>query len=404
MNLKRKTNLQYAASSGLFWAFYCPAAAFCTVYMRSRGYSGADAGFVMAAASAVSMALQTPLASFADRAKRVTVAGIFACLCAVIIALAALMPALSGGGALLPIAYAAMLSCAVSCQSISNSLYLLLERRGVAVNYGVGRGTGSLGYAVMAALLGSAVTVLGSETVPASIALFAAAELALLLVISHRNTRLGIVGSAGRQSAQESVGVREFVVRNRRFCAVLIGIVLVYFPHILLANFLIYPVENAGGDSAVMGRLAAWTAVLELPVMFMFDRLCRRFGARRLLALAGAALTVKTAAFALASSIPALFAAGLLQMASFALLIPASVRWASETVSIADEVKGQSFVTVSMTLATFVASLAGGVMYERLGSPATLGITAIISAVGSVIILTFIFGKKKTAAGAENLR
>ena len=52
-----------------------------------------------------------------------------------------------------------------------------------------------------------------------------------------------------------------------------------------------------------------------------------------------------------------------------------------------DAVKGQSLVTASMTVAAVAASLCGGFLLDSLGTDMTLLIGAIVSVIGTIIML-----------------
>ena len=62
----------------------------------------------------------------------------------------------------------------------------------------------------------------------------------------------------------------------------LLGTVLVFTAHSIDGNFLINEIEALGGGTAVMGYVAAFTAIVEVPVMMFSSRLpsrkapCRR--------------------------------------------------------------------------------------------------------------------------------
>ena len=97
--------------------------------------------------------------------------------------------------------------------------------------------------------------------------------------------------------------------------------------------------------------------------------------------------SVKELMIYLASSLPALYAAEALQAFSFALFVPASVRYVDEVIAKHNAVKGQAFVTAMMTLGSIFASYIGGLLLDTSTPKFTLLVGVIVSAVGTLIML-----------------
>ena len=80
-----------------------------------------------------------------------------------------------------------------------------------------------------------------------------------------------------------------------------------------------------------------------------------------------------------------IYMAQVLQMGAYALFVPASVYYVNQIIEKNDMVKGQSFLTTSMTLAGVFASLAGGILLDMIGVHESLLLGAIVSVVGVVL-------------------
>ena len=176
----------------------------------------------------------------------------------------------------------------------------------------------------------------------------------------------------------------------------LFGTIIIYIAHNTDGNFLINLVENVGGGPAIMGYLAAFTAIVEVPVMMFSDRLPKKWSRVQYIRAAFVFFVLKTLAYALAPNIPLLFAARILQAPSYALYTVLIVGYADEVVARKDSAKAQSLAFSMTTIGSVLASLIGGSMFKTAGvQPTMLTATAIAAAGAAIAILGTLIGQKK---------
>lgn len=383
MKNSKLLNIEYSALQGAYWMNFGIIISFAAVFLHARGYSNSELGAIMAAGNIAAVILQPLVADFADRSKRVNVLGIITAVSAVMIIAMLTNFLVPGRSAVVAVAYALYYCCIFLIQPLVTSVSSFIESWGVKINFGVARGIGSLGYAVLVAALGLLVERLSTRVLPlAGIAV--TVLMLLLLAVFARQYRSAPVAFVSREKS-ESRSALEFLKSDRRFGLMLVGLTLMYFSHAVINNFLINVVANCGGDNADMGALNAFTALVELPAMFGFSLLLRRWKSSTLFKFAIAMYSVKAFAVCFAPNMAALYAAQLLQSISFALHIPASVRYVVDTVPPADQVKGQAFVGSIITLSSIFASFLGGMMYDRLGVSMTLLAAACVTTLGVAI-------------------
>ena len=75
---------------------------------------------------------------------------------------------------------------------------------------------------------------------------------------------------------REEINFSKFVKRNKLFIVVSLGVVGLFFSNAGFNNFMLQVVENVGGTSEDMGRILSIMAFLEIPPLFLFDRINRR--------------------------------------------------------------------------------------------------------------------------------
>lgn len=383
MNRHKLFNIEYSGLQGLYWMAFGIIISFAAVFLHARGYSNAELGAIMAAGNICALILQPLVADFADRSKRVSILGIIAAVAGILCLSFVTSILVPGRSALISLSYGAFICCIFLMQPLVTSVSSFIESRNVKINFGIARGIGSLGYAVLVAILGVLVERLSTLVLPVAGLCVMLCMLALLAVLA-RQCR-GASSTVSGSEAAESRSSAEFLKSDKRFALMLAGLALMYFSHAVINNFLINIVENLGGNNADMGALNAYTAIIEMPAMFFFALLLRRWSCSSLFRFSIAMYAAKAFAVYFAPNLPLLYAAQILQSVSFALYIPASVRYVQETVPPADQIKGQAFVTSMISLSSIFASFLGGIMYDAFGVGTTLLIAAAVTTVGAAI-------------------
>ena len=185
---------------------------------------------------------------------------------------------------------------------------------------------------------------------------------------------------------EEAQSVWVLLRNNKRFGLLLIGISLIFYTHMITSNYLIQIIENVGGNSSHMGIASSIAAIVELPAMIFFVKLVKKVKCHTLLRLAGVVFGLKYVALYLANSVAMIYIAQVLQCASYALFIPASVHYVSKLFGKADTVKGQSLITTATTLGNVFASLIGGRILDLYGTEEMMLVAVIVALVGVVLL------------------
>lgn len=390
MNLsEKKLNIDYSLLQVAYWVTSAVVFCFTTVFLQFRGYSNYEIGIVFALGNIIGFVIQPLIAGYVDRSNRRTLLRcirITAVLSALLMLAVYLLP--SGSASLIGV-YALLVAGNTLLNPLCISLSFYIESWGCGVNFSRARALGSLSYAVCNVILGMLVQRVSENAVPMTLILFSALlGLATVLFIpGDRAQRAAAPERHAQAMAEKPSGLLEFARENKRFMVFLIGTATLYFTHGMIGNFMIEFIRNIGGGSEDMGNVLAFMTVVEVPVMLLFKRLTKRFKCSSLLRFAVIMFSVKELMIYLSSSLPALYAAEALQAFSFALFVPASVRYVDEVIAKHNAVKGQAFVTAMMTLGSIFASYIGGLLLDTSTPKFTLLVGVIVSAVGTLIML-----------------
>lgn len=393
MNLsEKKLNIYYSFLQIAYWVTSAVVFCFTTVFLQFRGYSNYEIGIVFAVGNIIGFVSQPLIAGYIDRSDRRTLLRCIRITAVLAVLLMLAVYLLPSGSVSLIVAYALLVAGNTLLNPLCISLSFYIESWGCGINFSRARALGSLSFAACNVILGMLVQRVSENAVPTAFILFSSllGLATLLFVPVDRAHRIAAPERRMQSASEKPSGLLEFARENKRFMLFLLGTATLYFTHGMIGNFMIEFIRSIGGGSEDMGNVLAFMTVVEVPVMLLFGRLTQRFRCSSLLRFAVIMFTVKELMIYLASSLPALYAAEALQAFSFALFVPASVRYVDEVIAKHNAVKGQAFVTSMMTLGSIFASYIGGLLLDTSTPGFTLLVGVIVSAVGTLIMLVAI--------------
>lgn len=386
MEAGAKKNLTPAFSllQAPFWATYAVSVGFAAVYLQALGYSNRELGLVMAAGFLLSVFAGPLLSSWIDRSPCVTASRLFPWGVAAQIASLLLLLLFPHRGPAAWLGYLLYIALSNAANSLNLKLYADALHAGARIDYGFGRGVGSLGYVLVSVALGFVAERISVRAIPVAGIILCLLQYAAFV----RFRRLSPVGAAGGGDRPRGSSLLAFARGNRRFCVLLLGTALMFFDYNAVSNFMINVVRNLGGDASTMGSLIGFMAAVEIPTMILYSRVFKGPRSSALaLSISFVFLSLKAAGVAAASTIPQLTAVILLQIPSFALYTAAIVPYVTQTVPYEDSAKAQSLAYTMTLVGSVLASLLAGPMYDVLSVTATLWIACGVCVAGTVIAL-----------------
>ena len=390
-------NAEYGGIHATYWMAYAVISSFSSAYLLDRGYTNSEIGLILAVGSIVAVFLQPFMADFADRAKKISLIGITQVATIFIMGMMLICFVMDKASIALSVIFVMMIAWHTALQTLFNSLTFKLEESGHKINFGVCRAMGSLGYSLLCAVLGTLAETFGTQILPLT------GEVTLLMLLitlcltkSHFKKACKMRGDLDSEQdkvevvsetleEQEEINLIQFIKRNKLFLLVNIGVAGIFFSNSIFNSFMLQIVENVGGNSEDMGRILAVMAFLEIPPMFLFERVHRKVSCKRLLQLGAICFTLKILCATIADSVFVVYVAQLFQLTSFGIFLPAMVSFIDEIMEKGEAVKGQALYTIVTTVATIFASLVGGVILDVSGASSLLWISTIITGAGAIL-------------------
>lgn len=380
-----------------YWAAAAGVMSFASAYLLAKGLPASQVGTLLALGSLLSCAVQPLLADRADRFGGNTVKYLVVGLSAVSMAFFALLLSGKLSGIIMGIVYLLGIFTFDAMMPLLNSISVSFNSMGRKINYGVGRGIGSLAYSLAALGLGRLMADFGEDWMIWAIL----AMLAANIVITLGYPSMG--SSRGRdEKNSECCSVTVFFSRYRWYCLSLLGVLLLGMFHAMTENYLIKIFDRLGGGSAEVGVALFVATFIEMFVLLFFEKIRKKIPDGSLLKIAGLSFLLKSVLFLVVKSVEGIYLVQLLQATSYSFLAPTQVYYADLKVLKADMVKGQAFITAAYSLGCACGNFAGGQLIEFAGVDAMLIAGIVIAALGTAVFFLTVGKKDKCLGEMQN--
>ena len=393
-----KVTFHYTLITGGFWMAFCVVTAYAAVYLQGVGCSNGELGLVLALGNVGGALLGPALGARIDRNRKLRHATVVYALLAVQAVLLVCLRVHPRHDLFTAACYVLYMTAVMPVNAVNLDLCVRLERTGAPLNFGLARSMGSFSFVILSTLLGILTARWGWQMLPfAGLGVIVLQGVGNFLIDRDLRAAEALV-PAETGETERSASLIAFVKENPRFCLMLFGTIILFTAHNMDGNFLINEVRALGGDTAIMGYVAAFTAITEVPVMIFAARLTKKHGTVLFIRFALAMFVAKSLAYALAPNIPLFFASRILQAPSYALYTVLIVGYADSQVARKDSAKAQSLAFSMTTVGSVLASLIGGRMFDTAGVRPTMLTAAAIALVGAVIAIAGTFGNRKSRA------
>lgn len=393
-----KTNIKYSLLQASYWMLYCIGFGYVTYYLQSFHYSAGEIGIVTAVFGLLAAVIQTKVGQIADKSTKWNWKKLLLLLGTVNLILVVVM-GITTQKLAVGILFGCFLILVSSMMPLMNAACFYYQNRGISMDFGKARGFGSLSYALISLILGRLTASFG--TVPVIITGVADTLLLIVITLSLSYVKTEPVQAGSSTNSPKAQRSGNFLQKYPSFVLMLIGLVLLLTFHNALCTYMLQIIENAGGDSSSMGTALAIAAVTEIPVMFAFSFIIKKFKASSLLFVCGAGYIVRCIFLLNASSVWMVYVAQLLQFITFALYASASVYYTNETMEESDKVTGQALMSGVATVGSVIGNLVGGWAIELSGISLMLEIMLLFTVVGTVLVAVSIKKGKKVITNVQ---
>lgn len=387
----------------IYWSICCCSSNFASVFLLSKNFSNRQIGYILASANIFAAFLQPVIADIADKNRKITLKDLTVLLTTAAGLFAAARFFTFGCSVAIAVLFILELTLLLVLQPLVISLGMQLINDGIAVNFSLARGIGSMTFALFSILLGSLIGCFGTGLLPALSAVLYALQIIAVNAFAGKELEraasdpsepICCVPAAGPKDGSTN-NLFEFMAQNKRFTMLVVAVILTFCSHSMINNYFIQITRNVGGKTAQMGIAIGIAAAIELPAMVLFNVFLKRISCSTILKFSLFFFLVKAVVTLFASNIWMLYTAQLLEFFSYALFIPASIYYVNRIIKAENRTKGQAFITSATTIGSVVASFLGGWLLDYRSVKIMLLVGTLFAALGFLIALGAVEKRKE---------
>ncbi len=393
----KNLTLKYALVNAAFMFMVCATVGYSYNFLSQSGIADGTVGILITAVSLCGLIGQTLSGSIIDKSETIDEKKFISMSLIAVMALGVVLAFVPAGSVLMMIVSVICFTSASIGMPFLNSMAFIYEKDGQTINYGLCRGIGSAAWAVGSSLIGQLWSIMGRTILPWYVVAFAAICFVLVNLMPTPSAEAEAAAAASevtKEEAPKDLSYGAFFSKYRKAMIVALAMILMYFCHMMINTYMAKVIGNIMGAAAnetgavesVQGNALFIAAIVELPTMFLFSKIIEKISIHKVMIFASIIWSVKHVLTWLCPNVIVLYMIMVLQMLSYAALVPALVYFANESVEAQDRNKSQAIFAATATVGTLLASLIGGQLFQFMSVSAVLFIAVIASCAGTVLM------------------
>ncbi|MBA2718598.1 MAG: MFS transporter [Chloroflexi bacterium] len=182
------------------------------------------------------------------------------------------------------------------------------------------------------------------------------------------------------------------VLRTPRLGIFFIASIAVWTSHSALLGFISLRIIELGGSSTLVAVTWSLGAAIEVPLMYAFPALARRFGVERLLVVGAFAFAGRAVVGAFVADPGMIALSSLFGGVGFAFFYIGTVSWVSSSVGRGVQATAQGvFTGTAQSIGAICGSIIGGAIGAQFGLPVLFGLSGLGYAIGGTLVWIGLF-------------
>ena len=388
---KKFWTLRYIIINATYFAVYSGIHAYASVFLLEKGFSNTLIGITLAIANILSVIFQPIVAGLIDKQGKLTNRNVSMASTALLLIGSVLLLLIKNGTVVIFLIFALIYMVQMVYQPIITAMYFEYEAAGCRIYYGLARGLGSCGFAIVSFFTGRAIGRFGVNILMISDIVFL--TIAFVVLYFFKKPVVDIPSQARTEVAHNNL--ISFIKMYPDFMLFVLGAVCFFFAHNAINDYMIQIITPLGGTETHMGIAVSCAAFLELPAMALINKIMKKISARNLLLISGIAFFIKHLLMLIAPNMVVVYISQAMQMFAYAIFIPAGAYFVNRTMARLDQVKGQAYFNCSITLGGVFSSLICGRLLDVKGPHFMLIVSVIVTFIGLAIAFIALKGLAK---------
>ncbi|MBR5182041.1 MAG: MFS transporter [Clostridiales bacterium] len=389
--------LRYIIINATYFAVYSGIHAYASVFLLEKGFTNTLIGITLALANILSVIFQPFVAGLIDKQGKLTNRNVSMVSAAILLAGSILLLFIKNGIVAIFIIFTLIYMVQMVYQPIITAMYFEYEAAGCHIYYGLARGLGSCGFAVVSVFTGMMIGKFGVTILMILDIIF----LTIALIVLYFFKKPAVAASA--QTSETEVAHNNILVFTKTYPAFMLFVVAgvcFFFAHNAINDYMIQIITPLGGTEASMGTAVFIAAILELPTMALINKIMKKISVKNLLLISGTAFLIKTLLMLVAPNMAVVYISQAMQIFAYAVFIPAGAYFVNQTMAKFDQVKGQAYINCSITLGGVFSSLVCGRLLDIRGPHFMLIVSLAVTTIG--LVIAFVALKVLRTESAKN--
>ena len=388
---KKFWTLRYIIINATYFAVYSGIHAYASVFLLEKGFSNTLIGITLALANILSVIFQPIVAGLIDKQGKLTNRNVSMASTALLLIGSVLLLLIKNGTVVIFLIFALIYMVQMVYQPIITAMYFEYEAAGCHIYYGLARGLGSCGFAIVSFFTGRAIGWFGVNILMILDIVFL--SIALVVLFFFKKPVVDIPAQAKTEVAHNNL--ISFIKTYPGFMLFVLGAVCFFFAHNAINDYMIQIITPLGGNETNMGIAVSCAAFLELPAMALINKIMKKISVKNLLLISGIAFFIKHLLMLIAPNMVVVYISHAIQMFAYAIFIPAGAYFVNQTMASLDQVKSQAYINCSITLGGVFSSLICGRLLDVKGPHFMLIVSVIVTLAGLVIAVVALKGLSK---------
>lgn len=378
---KKFWTLRYIVINATYFAVYSGIHAYASVFLLEKGFSNTLIGITLALANILSVVFQPIVAGLIDKQGKLTNRNVSLASTLLLLIGSVLLLLIRNGTVVIFLIFALIYMVQMVYQPIITAMYFEYEAAGCHIYYGLARGLGSCGFAVVSFFTGRAIGWFGVNILMILDIIF----LTVALIVLYFFKKPVVDTPLPEKTDVAHNNLISFIKTYPGFMLFVMGAVCFFFAHNAINDYMIQIITPLGGNETNMGIAVSCAAFLELPSMALINKIMKKISVKNLLLISGIAFVIKHLLMLIAPNMAVVYISQAMQMFAYAVFIPAGAYFVNQTMARLDQVKGQAYINCSITLGGVFSSLVCGRLLDIKGPHFMLIVSLAVTAAGFVI-------------------
>lgn len=388
--MQKKVNTQFCFMQGGYVGANAVLFGYAVVLLQSKNLTATEAGLALALCSIASIFIQPIVAAISNKFRGIPLNHLMGYTGIVVLIGSVGLYFLDSPITAVMLVFIITSAIAMGSMTFIGAFAMQFENRGMEVNYGIARGVGSICYALLGFATGFLVDEFGAGMIMPFYCVFVVGV--IIIDFAHITPEKAMpVPQIYEEKKKEGPKKRALdLIKGKPYMVVFfLAILCINVNHMVLDSYQVSIIQELGGSTSNYGTVMLIMALCELPSLFLFKRLAKRFGCGKMLIAGMVAFALKDIALFLSPTVELVYICQVFNVCTVGVYMPAMVYFTNELVDAESNVSAQTLIAgVASGIGRVIGNMVGGTLIDVGGTQLMLLVTVAVMAVGILLMFT----------------